>query len=103
MNFFLPNPVFNFHTTLNSKHIVNFIQIFYSVREGGEWLVGQAQQWIIVGRQLGYCRVYNRILSFDIHMDMAPKHTRREFLREILYKNIAIIAIMHSKCILLTP
>ena len=29
--------------------------------------------------------------------------TRREFLREILYKNIAIIAIQHGKFILLTP
>ena len=29
--------------------------------------------------------------------------TRREFLREILYKNIAIIAIEHGKFILLTP
>ena len=31
---------------------------------------------------------------------MSP--TRKEFLREILYKNIAIIAIQHGKCILLT-
>ena len=29
--------------------------------------------------------------------------TRREFLREILYKNIAIIVIQHGKFILLTP
>ena len=29
--------------------------------------------------------------------------TRREFLREIFYKNISIIAIQHGKCILLTP
>ena len=29
--------------------------------------------------------------------------TRREFLREILYKNIAIIAVQHGKFILLTP
>ena len=29
--------------------------------------------------------------------------TWREFLREILYKNIAIIAIQHGKYILLTP
>ena len=29
--------------------------------------------------------------------------TRREFLGEILYKNIAIIAIQHGKFILLTP
>ena len=29
--------------------------------------------------------------------------TRREFLREILYKNRAIIAIQHGKFILLTP
>ena len=29
--------------------------------------------------------------------------TRREFLREILYKNIAIVAIQHGKFILLTP
>ena len=29
--------------------------------------------------------------------------TRREFFREILYKNIAIIAIQHGKFILLTP
>ena len=29
--------------------------------------------------------------------------TRREFSREILYKNIAIIAIQHSKIYLLTP
>ena len=29
--------------------------------------------------------------------------TRRKFLREILYKNIAIIAIQHGKFILLTP
>ena len=30
-------------------------------------------------------------------------YTRREFLREILYKNIAIIATQHGKFILLTP
>ena len=30
-------------------------------------------------------------------------NTRREFFREILYKNIAIIAIQHGKFILLTP
>ena len=37
--------------------------------------------------------------------DVAVKflYTRREFLREILYKNIAIIAIQHGKFILLTP
>ena len=29
--------------------------------------------------------------------------TRREFFREILYKNISIIAIQHGKFILLTP
>ena len=29
--------------------------------------------------------------------------TRREFLREILYKKIAIIAIQHGQFILLTP
>ena len=28
MDFFLLNPFFNFHTTLNSKHIVNFIPFF---------------------------------------------------------------------------
>ena len=28
MDFFWVNPVFNFHTTLNSKHIVNFITFF---------------------------------------------------------------------------
>ena len=31
------------------------------------------------------------------------QYTRREFSREILYKNIAIIAIQHSKIILFTP
>ena len=31
------------------------------------------------------------------------KTSRREFFREILYKNIAIIAIQHGKFILLTP
>ena len=32
------------------------------------------------------------------HQLSTPMHTtRREFLREILYKNIAIIAIQHSK------
>ena len=30
-------------------------------------------------------------------------YTRREFLREIVYKNIGIIAIQHSKIILFTP
>ena len=28
MDFFLLNAIFNFHTTLNSKHIVNFITFF---------------------------------------------------------------------------
>ena len=33
----------------------------------------------------------------------SPFHTRREFLRIILYRNIAIIAIQHGNFILLTP
>ena len=41
----------------------------------------------------------------NVHMNKIYKKltTRREFLREILYKNIAINAIQHGKFILLTP
>ena len=41
------------------------------------------------------------ILNFSKHI--RGSSTRTEFLREILYKNIAIIAIQHGKFILLTP
>ena len=41
----------------------------------------------------------NNTLSFA---QLCPFFTRREFLREILYKNIAIIAIQHAKFICLT-
>ena len=40
---------------------------------------------------------------FHIDLHEYYQSTLREFLRGILYKNIAIIAIQHDKFILLTP
>ena len=37
MDFFLLNPFFNFHTPLNSKHIVNFITFFTVYRDKDIW------------------------------------------------------------------
>ena len=50
---------------------------------------------------------YGLFFRFDESATYCSHHygicTRREFLREILYKNIAIIGIQHGKFILLTP
>ena len=50
---------------------------------------------------LNFSNPFNKEKSYYVWRDIF--YTRREFLREILYKNIAIIAIQHSKFILLTP
>ena len=42
------------------------------------------------------CRI-DAVKSFDVSNLMRVRFTRRELLREILYNNIAIIAIQHSK------
>ena len=49
----------------------------------------------------GVTRYLNR--QVDHFISTLLDSTRREFLRKILYKNIAIIAIQQGKFILLTP
>ena len=49
---------------------------------------------------LTICIKWCDVTSFDV---LKVFFTRREFLRGILYKNIAIISIQHSKIILFTP
>ena len=54
--------------------------------------------------QLNNSKLYARnIQPFYFIIDIYRDATRRQFLKEILYKNIAIIAIQHGKFILLTP
>ena len=56
-----------------------------------------------VENQISTLSVVKIAIKFSPCSQIMFIHTRREFLTDIIYKNIAIIAIQHGKFILLTP
>ena len=60
-------------------------------REDSRLAAATIRYWPFNHKQALYDRSHYRELEVSLH------HTRREFLKEILYKNIAIIAVQHSK------